>query len=223
MTSRDSGINNNPEASWQLKSKQLPMWVRRCGAWATEISLILVSGTVPFWLGQLGNIGNKSVPLNPAVAKTKEVIANTLGIPLRNRYQKVTPLANLLWSTALLTPVVIISWQLFLLATTGQTLPKRWFEVRVVAALGNSPGWKKTLIREGLGKWGFPMGTAYLIWRMTGAFPSLGILFFLGGLTSCIDIYFVRFNKLGRTGHDKLGNTSLIFQQSVRSTIRESA
>mgnify|MGYP001066592129 FL=1 len=214
MTSRDSGINNNPEASWQLKSKQLPMWVRRCGAWATEISLILVSGTVPFWLGQLGNIGNKSVPLNPAVAKTKEVIANTLGIPLRNRYQKVTPLANLLWSTALLTPVVIISWQLFLLATTGQTLPKRWFEVRVVAALGNSPGWKKTLIREGLGKWGFPMGTAYLIWRMTGAFPSLGILFFLGGLTSCIDIYFVRFNKLGRTGHDKLGNTFVIDARS---------
>ena len=214
MTSRDSGINNNPEASWHLKSKQLPMWVRRCGAWATEISLILVSGTVPFWLGQLGNIGNKSVPLNPAVAKTKEVIANTFGIPLRNRYQKVTPLANLLWSTALLTPAVIISWQLFLLATTGQTLPKRWFEVRVVAALGNSPGWKKTLIREGLGKWGFPMGTAYLIWRMTGAFPSLGILFFLGGLTSCIDIYFVRFNKLGRTGHDKLGNTFVIDARS---------
>ncbi|MDE5094702.1 MAG: pentapeptide repeat-containing protein [Trichodesmium sp. St11_bin5] len=214
MTSRDSGINNNPEASWHLKSKQLPMWVRRCGAWATEISLVLVSGTVPFWLGQLGNIGNKSVPLNPAVAKTKEVIANTFGIPLRNRYQKVTPLANLLWSTALLTPAVIISWQLFLLATTGQTLPKRWFEVRVVAALGNSPGWKKTLIREGLGKWGFPMGTAYLIWRMTGAFPSLGILFFLGGLTSCIDIYFVRFNKLGRTGHDKLGNTFVIDARS---------
>ncbi|MGD1807163.1 pentapeptide repeat-containing protein [Dapis sp. BLCC M126] len=206
----DSGINNNPETSWQLKSKQLPIWVRRCGAWATEISLIVVSGTVPFWLGQLSNTGNKSVPINPVVANTTEVIANTFGIPLRNRYQKVTPLANLLWSGALLAPVVIVSWQLYLLATTGQTLPKRWFEVRVVAALGNSPGWKKTLMREGLGKWGLPMGTAYLIWRITGAFPSLGILLLLAGLTSFIDIYFVRFNKLRRTGHDQLGNTFVV-------------
>ncbi len=212
----DSGINNNnnPEASWQLKSKQLPIWVRRCGAWATEVSLIVVSGTVPFCLGQLGNIGNKSVPLNPVVANTTEVIANTFGIPLRNHDQKVTPLANLFWSGALLAPVVIVGWQLYLLATTGQTLPKRWFEVRVVAALGNSPGWKKTLIREGLGKWGLPMGTAYLIWRMTGAFPSLGILLLLGGLTSFVDIYFVRFNKLRRTGHDRLGNTFVVDARS---------
>jgi len=210
MTSRDSGINNNPEASWQLKSKQLPIWVRRCGAWATEVSLILLSGTVPFYLGQLGNIGNRSVPLNPAVAKTTEVIANTFGIPLRNPNQKVTPLANLLWSGALFAPVVIVGWQLFLLATTGQTLPKRWFQIRVVATSGNSPGWKKTLVREGFGKWGLPMGTAYLIWRITGAFPSLGILFLLGGLTSFIDIYFIRFNKLRRTGHDQLGNTFVV-------------
>ncbi len=211
----DSGINNNnPEASSQLKSKQLPIWVRRCGAWATEVSLIVVSGTVPFWLGQLSNIGNKSVPLNPVVANTTEVIANTFGIPLRSRYQKVTPLANLLWSGALLAPVVIVGWQLYLLATTGQTLPKRWFELRVVAALGSSPGWKKTLIREGLGKWGLPMGVAYLIWRISGAFPSLGILLLLGGLTSFIDIYFVRFNKLRRTGHDRLGNTFVIDARS---------
>jgi uncharacterized protein YjbI with pentapeptide repeats/uncharacterized RDD family membrane protein YckC len=210
MTSRDSGINNNPEASWQLKSKQLPIWVRRCGAWATEVSLILLSGTVPFYLGQLGNIGNRSVPLNPAVAKTTEVIANTFGIPLRNPNQKVTPLANLLWSGALFAPVVIVGWQLFLLATTGQTLPKRWFKIRVVATSGNSPGWNKTLVREGFGKWGLPMGTAYLIWRITGAFPSLGILFLLGGLTSFIDIYFIRFNKLRRTGHDQLGNTFVV-------------
>ncbi|MEB3343020.1 pentapeptide repeat-containing protein [Okeania sp.] len=198
----------------ELKSKQLPIWVRRCGAWTTEVSLILVSGAVPFWLGQLGSFGNKSVPLNPVVAKTTEVIANTFGIPLRNPYQKVTPLANLLWSGALLAPTIIVSWQLYLLATTGQTLPKRWFEVRVVSALGNSPGWKRTLIREGLGKWGLPMGTAYLIWHLSGAFPSLGILLLLGGLTSLVDIYFVRLNKLHRTGHDQLGNTLVVDARS---------
>ncbi|MGK7919773.1 MAG: pentapeptide repeat-containing protein [Trichodesmium sp.] len=210
----DSEINNKPEDSWQLKSKQLPIWIRRCGAWATEVSLIVVSGTVPFWLGQLGNIGNKSVPLNPVVAKTTEVIADTLGMPLRNRYQKVTPLANLLWSGALLAPIVVVGWQLSSLSKTGQTLPKRWFELRVVSTFGDSPGWTKTLIREAVGKWGLPMGTAYLIWRVTGAFPSLGILMLLAGLTYFIDIYFVRFNKLRRTGHDRLGNTFVVDARS---------
>lgn len=211
-----SGINdsNNTETSWQLRSRRVPLWVRRWGAWATEVSLVVVSGAVPFWIGQLSNIGNKSVPLNPVVATTTETIAGTLGIPLRNHYQQVTPLANLLWSGALFAPVVIVSWQLYLLAKTGQTLPKRWFEVRVVAALGTAPGWRKTLIREGVGKWGLPMGTAYLIWHLTGAFPSLGILLLLGGLASLADIYFVRFNQLRRTGHDTMANTFVVDARS---------
>ncbi|MGB3511939.1 MAG: pentapeptide repeat-containing protein [Microcoleaceae cyanobacterium] len=210
----DINNNNNPETSWQPKSKQVPIWVRRCGAWATEVSLIVVSGAVPFWIGQFSNGGNKSVPLNPVVATTTEVIANSLGIPLRNRYQQVTPLANLFWSGALLAPVVVVGWQLYLLAKTGQTLPKRWFEIRVVAALGSSPGWGKTLIREGVGKWGLPMGTAYLIWHLTGAFPSLGILFLLGGLASLADISLIRFNKLRRTGHDTIANTFVVDARS---------
>ncbi|NEO57898.1 MAG: hypothetical protein F6K54_35495, partial [Okeania sp. SIO3B5] len=210
----DINNSNNPEASWQPKSKQLPIWVRRCGAWTTEVSLVVLSGIVPVCLGHLGNIGTKSVPLNPVVATTTEVIANTLGIPLRNRYQKVTPLANLFWSIALFAPVTIVGWQLFLLARTGQTLPKRWFEIRVVTALGTSPGLRKTLVREGFGKWGLPIGIAYLVWYLTGAFPSLAILLGLSGLALLGDIYFVRFNKLRRTGHDRLGNTFVVDTRS---------
>ncbi len=212
--SSDINNSNNSDASWQLQSKQLPIWVRRCGAWVTEVSLIVVSGTVPFYLGQLGNLGNKSVPLNPIVTTTTEVIAKILGLPLRNSYQKVTPLANLFWSGAVLAPIVIVGWQLYLLAITGQTSPKRWFEIRVVAALGTSPGWKKTLIREGLGKWGLPMGTAYLLWHLTGAFPALEVLLALTGLVLLGDTVLFRFSKLHRTGHDQLGNTFVVDARS---------
>ncbi|MDJ0554526.1 MAG: pentapeptide repeat-containing protein [Microcoleaceae cyanobacterium MO_207.B10] len=210
----DINNTNNTETSSQLKSKQVPIWVRRWGAWATEVSLVVVSVAIPFSLGQLSNRGNKSVPLNPVVAITTETISGTLGIPLRNRYQQVTPLANLLWSGALLAPVVVVSWQLYLLAKTGQTLPKRWFEIRVVVVLGTSPGWLKILLREGVGKWGLPMGTAYLIWHLTGAFPSLAILLLLGGLASLADFSFIRFHKLHRTGHDGLANTFVVDARS---------
>ncbi|MDY7003068.1 MAG: pentapeptide repeat-containing protein [Cyanobacteriota bacterium] len=211
----DINNSNNPEASWQPKSKQLPIWVRRCGAWTTEVSLVVLSGIIPYGLGHLANnIGTKSVPLNPVVATTTEAIANTLRIPLRNRYQKVTPLTNLFWSGALLAPVAIVGWQLFLLAITGQTLPKRWFEIRVVTALGTAPGWRKTLVREGFGKWGLPVGTAYLVWYLAGAFPSLVILLGLSGLALLGDISLIRFNKLRRTGHDRLGDTFVVDARS---------
>lgn len=209
-----NNTDNNIDESWQPRSKQLPIWIRRCGAWATEISLVVVSGATPFWIGELVNRGNQSVPLNPVVAITTEAVAGSLGIPLRDHYQKVTPLTNLFWSGALFGPAAIVAWQLWLLARTGQTLPKRWFEVRVVAALGSSPGWKKTLIREGVGKWGLPMGTAYLVWRLSGAFPSLEILLLLAGLASLGDVAFVRFHKLRRTGHDNLANTFVVDARS---------
>lgn len=79
-----------------------------------------------------------------------------------------------------------------------------------MVVLGNFFGWKKILICEGLGKWGFFMGIVYLIWCMIGVFFFLGIFFFLGGLIFCIDIYFVCFNKLGCIGYDKLGNIFVI-------------
>lgn len=56
------------------------MWVCRCGVWVMEIFFVLVSGIVLFWLGQLGNIGNKFVFFNFVVVKIKEVIVNIFGI-----------------------------------------------------------------------------------------------------------------------------------------------
>jgi uncharacterized protein YjbI with pentapeptide repeats/uncharacterized RDD family membrane protein YckC len=203
-----SGLNQ-PDPSWQTQSKQMPLLVRRCGAWAVEISLIAASALVPFSIGALVNNESQTVPLNPYIAAGSETVARTLGIPVRDRNPRVAPLTNLFWSGALLAPAVLAGWQLFLLARTGQTLPKRWFGVKVVTASGTPPGFGQVLIRESLGRWGVPLGVAYGIWRLTGAFPDLLILGGLCGLAAIADGAFAwRYKR--QAGHDRLANTLVV-------------
>ncbi|MBD1828204.1 pentapeptide repeat-containing protein [Microcoleus vaginatus GB1-A2] len=204
---------NQPDPSWQTQSKQMPLLVRRCGAWAVEISLIAASALVPFSIGALVNKESQSVPLNPSVAAASETVARTLGIPVRDRNPRVAPLTNLFWSGALLAPAVLAGWQLFLLARTGQTIPKRWFGVKVVTASGTPPGFGQVLIRETLGRWGVPLGVAYGIWRLTGAFPDLLILGGLSGLAVLADGAFAwRYKR--QAGHDRLANTLVVNARS---------
>lgn len=203
-----SGLNQ-PDPSWQTQSKQMPLLVRRCGAWAVEISLIAASALVPFSIGALVNNESQTVPLNPYIAAASETVARTLGIPVRDRNPRVSALTNLFWSGALLAPAVLAGWQLFLLARTGQTLPKRWFGVKVVTASGTPPGFGQVLIRESLGRWGVPLGVAYGIWRLTGAFPDLLILGGLCGLAVLADGAFAwRYKR--QAGHDRLANTLVV-------------
>lgn len=207
-----SGINQ-PDPSWQTQSKQMPLLVRRCGAWAVEISLIAASALVPFSIGALVNQESQTVPLNSSVAAASETVARTLGIPVRDRSPRVAPLTNLFWSGALLAPAVLAGWQLFLLARTGQTLPKRWFGVKVVTASGTPPGFGQVLIRESLGRWGVPLGVAYGIWRLSGAFPDLLILGGLSGLAVLADGAFAwRYKR--QSGHDRLANTLVVNARS---------
>ncbi|MBE9094794.1 pentapeptide repeat-containing protein [Tychonema sp. LEGE 07203] len=201
------GINqSDPSPSWQAQSQQMPLLVRRCGAWAVEISLIAASALVPFSIGALVNKDAQTVPLNPSVAAVSETVARILGRPVRDRNPRVAPLTNLFWSGALLAPAVLAAWQLFLLARTGQTLPKRWFAVKVVTASGAPPGFGRVLIRESLGRWGVPLGVAYGIWRLSGAFPDLIILGGLSGLAVLADGAFA-FRYKRQSGHDRLANT----------------
>jgi uncharacterized protein YjbI with pentapeptide repeats/uncharacterized RDD family membrane protein YckC len=187
----------------------MPLLVRRCGAWAVEISLIAASALVPFSIGALVNNESQTVPLNPSIAAASETVARTLGIPMRDRNPRVSALTNLFWSGALLAPAVLAGWQLFLLARTGQTLPKRWFGVKVVTASGTPPGFGQVLIRESLGRWGVPLGVAYGIWRLTGAFPDLLILGGLCGLAVIADGAFAwRYKR--QAGHDRLANTLVV-------------
>ncbi|MDB9515278.1 pentapeptide repeat-containing protein [Kamptonema animale CS-326] len=197
---------NQSNPSWQVR-RELPLMVRRCGAWAVEVSLIVASSLVPFTIGTLANNAIKSVPLNPAVAATSEAIAQTLAIPIRDRNPRVTPLTNLFWSGALIAPIAVAGWQLYLLAKKGQTSPKRWFGVKVVSESGAPPGILRALARESLGRWGIPVGIAYTLWRISGAFPDLVILVGMSGLMLLGDGLATKFDPKRRTGHDRLAGT----------------
>ncbi|MEK0182138.1 pentapeptide repeat-containing protein [Microcoleus anatoxicus] len=212
-----SGINQ-PDPSWPSQSKQMPLLVRRCGAWVVEISLVAASALVPFSIGALVNRDAQTVPLNSSIAAASETVSRTLGIPVRDRNPRVAPLTNLFWSAALMAPAVLAAWELFLLARTGQTLPKRWFGVKVVTASGTPPGLVRVLIRESLGRWGVPLGLVYGVWRLSGAFPDLIILGGLSGLAMLVDGAFA-FRHQGKTGHDRLANTLVVNARSNQLSI----
>ncbi|MEZ2238800.1 pentapeptide repeat-containing protein [Microcoleus sp.] len=212
-----SGINQ-PDPSWPSQSKQMPLLVRRCGAWVVEISLVAASALVPFSIGAFVNRDAQTVPLNSSIAAASETVSRTLGIPVRDRNPRVAPLTNLFWSAALMAPAVLAAWELFLLARTGQTLPKRWFGVKVVTASGTPPGLVRVLIRESLGRWGVPLGVAYGLWRLSGAFPDLIILGGLSGLAMLVDGAFA-FRHHGKTGHDRLANTLVVNARSNQLSI----
>ncbi|OCR00213.1 hypothetical protein BCD67_21305 [Oscillatoriales cyanobacterium USR001] len=201
------------EPSWQM-GRELPLIVRRCGAWVVEVSLIVGSSLIPFTIGTLANNGTKSVPLNPIVAQTSEAIAQTLAIPIRDRNPRVAPLTNLFWFGALIAPIAVAGWQLYLLAKKGQTSPKRWFGVKVISESGKPPGILPILIRESLGRWGIPVGIAYTLWRVTGAFPDLIILTGMSGLMILADGLVIKFDRKQRTGHDRLAKTFVTDSES---------
>jgi len=205
-----SSGNDQPESSVPDEVHEWPLFMRRCGAWAVEMSLIVASSVVPFTIGAMVNKDTQLVPLNPVVTTTTDTIAQTLGIPVRDRNPKVAPLTNLLWSIGILAPIAVGGWQLYLLGKRGQTLPKKWFDVKVTDANGAPPGIPRILLREGLGRWGIPLGIAYGIWRITGAFPDLIILAGLGTIALTTDVALSRFDPKRRTGHDFIGRTVVI-------------
>ncbi|HEY9673626.1 MAG TPA: pentapeptide repeat-containing protein [Waterburya sp.] len=191
----------------------LPLVTRRCGAFVVEVSLVAASALIPYGVGWYAKEHSKAdpVPLNPVLVSTEESIAKTLGYPLREQLtQQVAPLTNLFWCGALVMPVVLTAWQLYLLGKTGKTTPKRWFGVQVVTAYGAPPGLIRAIWREAVGRWGLPIGTAYLLWRYTGAFPDLGILLGLAGLMLLAESSVYLFNARRRTGHDKLAGTYVL-------------
>ncbi|MDY7024570.1 MAG: RDD family protein, partial [Cyanobacteriota bacterium] len=197
---------NSSDPSWQVQVRQLPLWMRRCGAWAVEVSLVVVSGAVPYGIGVLCN-RTQDVPLNPVLRTTGQAVAVTLGLPVRDRNPQVSTLTNFFWWGALLTPTLVGGWQIYLLATRGQTLPKRWFAVQVINANSVAPpGLLRAFYRESVGRWGIPLGIAYIIWRVTGAFPNLVILTGLSGLMILADALIAK-RLQGRTGHDLWAGT----------------
>ncbi|OAB58396.1 hypothetical protein AY600_18990 [Phormidium willei BDU 130791] len=196
---------------WRSTVRQLPILVRRGCAFVVEVSFIVGSAGIPYGFGAYATqqeIG-EPVPLSPLLAATEDRIARVLSLPVRQPNRNVSPLTNLFWTGALVMPLLAGGWQIYLLYKTGQTDPKRWFGIKVVTPQGAPPSLVQVLLREAIARWGIFGGTAWVLWRLTGAFPDLGILLGLTGVVLLVDGLASRFNRQGRAFHDNIAGTTI--------------
>ncbi|MHC5595885.1 MAG: pentapeptide repeat-containing protein [Nostoc sp.] len=206
-TSNQSDQSKKPE-----KAKSLLLASRRFAAWAAEITLVVTSGLIPFGIGVYANSRSdlNRVPLNPVLVVTERAIARPLALPVSYGIRNVAWPTNILWTIALLAPVTLSWWQLYLLAKTGSTIPKRWLKVRVVNEQGKPPGLGAVVIREGVGRWTVPISIAYLLWRYSFAFPNLGLFTFLSLLMIVCEGIGLPSRRGRRAFHDQLAGTYTI-------------
>lgn len=205
--SNQSGQSKQPE-----KANSLLLASRRFAAWAAEITLVVTSGLIPFSIGVYADSRSdfNRVPLNPVLVVTERAIARPLALPVSYGIRNVAWPTNILWTIALLAPVTLSWWQLYLLAKTGSTIPKRWLKVRVVNEQGRPPGLGAVVIREGVGRWTVPVSIAYLLWRYSFAFPNLGLFTFLSLLMIVGEGIGLPSRRGRRALHDQLAGTYTI-------------
>jgi uncharacterized protein YjbI with pentapeptide repeats/uncharacterized RDD family membrane protein YckC len=205
--SNQSGQSKQPE-----RASSLLLASRRFAAWAAEITLVVTSGLIPFGIGVYANSRSdlNRVPLNPVLVVTERAIARPLSLPVSYGIRNVAWPTNILWTIALLAPVTLSWWQLYLLAKTGSTIPKRWLKVRVVNEQGKPPGLGAVVIREGVGRWTVPISIAYLLWRYSFAFPNLGLFTFLSLLMIVGEGIGLPSRRGRRALHDQLAGTNTI-------------
>ncbi|MEH1819976.1 MAG: pentapeptide repeat-containing protein [Nostoc sp.] len=203
-TSNQSGQSKKSE-----RANSLLLASRRFAAWAAEIALVVTSGLIPFGLGVYANSRSdlNRVPLNPVLVVTERAIARPLALPVSYGIRNVAWPTNILWTIALLAPVTLSWWQLYLLAKTGTTIPKRWLKVRVINEQGKPPGLGAVVIREGVGRWTVPISIAYLLWRYSFAFPNLGLFTFLSLLMIVGEGIGLPSRRGRRALHDQLAGT----------------
>lgn len=206
-TSNQSGQSKKPE-----RANSLFLASRRFAAWAAEITLVVSSGLIPFGIGVYANSRSdlNRVPLNPVLVVTQRAIARPLALPVSYGIPNVAWPTNILWTIALLAPVTLSWWQLYLLAKTGSTIPKRWLKVQVVNEQGTPPGLGAVVIREGVGRWTVPISIAYLLWRYSFAFPNLGLFTFLSLLMIVGEGIGLPSRRGRRALHDQLAGTYTI-------------
>ncbi|MEH1785633.1 MAG: pentapeptide repeat-containing protein [Nostoc sp.] len=203
-TSNQSGQSKKSE-----RANSLLLASRRFAAWAAEITLVVTSGLIPFGLGVYANSRSdlNRVPLNPVLVVTERAIARPLALPVSYGIRNVAWPTNILWTIALLAPVTLSWWQLYLLAKTGSTIPKRWLKVRVINEQGKPPRLGAVVIREGIGRWTVPISIAYLLWRYSFAFPNLGLFTFLSLLMIVGEGISLPSRRGRRALHDQLAGT----------------
>ncbi|MDF5714545.1 MAG: pentapeptide repeat-containing protein [Rhizonema sp. NSF051] len=194
------------------RAKSLPLTTRRFAAWAIEMTLVVASGLVPFGIGVYANSRGdlNRVPLNPILVVTERAIARPLALPVQLGTRNVAWPTNFLWTVAILAPVTVSIWQLYLLAKTGSTIPKRWFYVQVVTSKGLPPGFQAVLIREGIGRWTLPISIAYFLWRNSLFFPELSIFMALVVLSMLGEAWGLPWKQGRRAIHDRCSGTYTI-------------
>ena len=207
------------EVSYGSCFGKIPLGARRLAAWGLEVTLLAISTIAPFYLGLIANTRSveETVPLNPILMSTQDAIARTFFLPKRTLHKTVTPLTNLLWSAALAAPILLTGYQLYGLAKTGENWPKRLLGLQVVTLEGTPPGLDRAIRRELLGRWGIPLGGAYLVWCWSGAFPRLGILSTLAILGLLAEGLTAQLHRRRRAFHDYLAATYVIESQTIYS------
>jgi uncharacterized protein YjbI with pentapeptide repeats/uncharacterized RDD family membrane protein YckC len=205
------GTNQN-KPSESNKQSAMSLKTRRLAAWTAEVAILFVSGLVPYGLGAFANTRSEfsRVPLNPVVSVVEREVSRPLALPISYGNRNVSLPTNILWTIAAIAPLTLSCWQLFLLAKTGSTIPKRWFGVRVVSDLGTPPGLAPVLVREGVGRWGVPMSVAYILWRYSPAFPNLVILTGLAAIALYSEATGFSLKGNRRAFHDRIAGTYTI-------------
>ncbi|KOP24867.1 low-complexity protein [Hapalosiphon sp. MRB220] len=208
---RSNDQSSSSQSNEPVKPKILPLATRRVAAWATEMTLVVISGLVPFSLGAYLNTRTdlNRVPLNPVLIVTEREISRPLALPVSYGTRNVAWPTNFLWTVAILAPLTLSAWQLLLLAKTGSTLPKRWFGVRVVNSQGKPPGVGAVLLREVIGRWTVSLSVAYVFWRNSPTFPNLGVLTVVTGLIMLLEARGLPLRKR-RALHDVIAGTYAI-------------
>ena len=197
---------------WYDHIKPAPLWLRRGGAFAVELSLIAGSAIVPYSFGvyaQEREIG-QPVPLSPLLSATSDGLAIAFGTSPRQPNRNVSPLSNLFWTGSMMLPFLVGAWQLYRLGTTGLTDPKRWFGVRIVCETGEPCGMARIILREAIGRWGVTFGLGYGFWLTIGGYGSGGLLLGIVGSIALADSLCLRLDRLHRTIHDRLSGTYVL-------------
>ncbi|MEO1094329.1 MAG: pentapeptide repeat-containing protein [Cyanobacteria bacterium J06638_28] len=201
-----------PEADSPIVSASVPTLRRRLVAWALEVAILTGSCLGPLYLGgQLNQTAPASaVALSPSLQTAQQWMARGLGLPSRRLPQAVHPVTNLLWSASLGLPIVLAAAHLYSVGRYGKSWPKQWLGLQILALSGQMPGWRRTLLREGVGRWGGPLLVAYSIWHWSSAFPGLIVLSSLSLVSLITENLTGLGNRPHRPWHDWLAGTCIV-------------
>jgi len=197
-------------------AQTVPILGRRMVAWSLEVAIFAASIAGPvYWGGRINaQAEDPQANLTIALQVGQHTVAKALGLSPRSLPEKVTPLTNVIWSAVLGLPALLMVAHLYSIARTGRSWPKRWLRVQVLALNGDMPGWRRSLMREVVGKWGGPLAIAYGFWRVSGGFPIVAIL---GGV-SLLALLAENLTGLGnrprRPWHDWLAGTCVVDQDT---------